>query len=55
VQAPGSAHDAAVKGLQFHFDYMNPRYPGVDKFMKVRGVLSLLSLPVPAMSSADCV
>lgn len=35
LQAPGSAHDPAVKGLQFHFDYMNPRYPGVDTFMKV--------------------
>jgi hypothetical protein len=44
LQAPGSAHDPAVKGLQFHFDYMNPRYPGVDTFMKVGRLLCMLLL-----------
>jgi len=30
-QLPGSAHDLAVAGLGFRFDYIDPQYPTAAK------------------------
>lgn len=57
LQLPGSAHDMAVQGYGFTYDYIDPSYPAAAKVRQLRHALlqsspldrtSVLSLPPPA-------
>lgn len=53
LQLPGSAHDMAVQGYGFTYDYIDPSYPAAAKVRQLRHALLQLS-PMIAPQFCPC-